>query len=251
MIARVSQTVKRIIHQRRLGRWLLLSGSLLLLFMLLFSTTVMAQDAKPDNAVGFYIQDDQLKWIVPGQGIKVNKLAGLTPADIETLYPMTIQQQAAIIHRIPACPVIVDGVHYTSDQLSLFNGKRLRFIIGKDNSLYAFTTVQQFEQFQQENFGESTGQLAAVVYSYFYKDAEYTGVNFGLTPGYGLPELGAIGMDKAISSARINTSTQWAYLFDYTYYGGDYFGMPPGSTFPWLINQGWNDRASSVWINQQ
>lgn len=57
-------------------------------------------------------------------------------------------------------------------------------------------------------------------------------------------------MDDAISSAKINTSTQWAYLFDYANYGGDYFGMSPGSTYPWLANQGWNDRASSVWINQ-
>jgi len=250
MIARVNQTVKRI-FQRKPGHWLILSGVLLLFFMPLFSTTVMAQDPKPDNAVGFYMQDGQLKWIVAGQDIKVDKLTNLTPADIEKLYPMTPQQQAAIIHRLPTGPVIVDGVHYPADQLSLFNGKRLRFILGKDNNLYAFTTVQQFEQFQQDNFGDIAGQSVTVIYSYFYEDPEYTGVNFGLTPGYGLPELSAIGMDKAISSARINTSTQWAYLFDYTYYGGDYYGMPPSSTYPWLINQGWNDRASSVWINQQ
>jgi hypothetical protein len=229
---------------------LFLSVVLALLSILIFSTTVMAQDVKPDNAVGFYIQDGQLKWIIPGEGIRVDKLARLTPTEIEKLHPMTPQKQANIVQRVPACPVIIDGVRYSPDQISRFNGKRLRFIWGKDNNLYAFTTVLQFEQFQRDNFGDLTGQSVAVAYSYFYKDAQYTGIDFGLLPGYGLPLLSAIGMDKAISSAMINTSTQWAYLFDSTDYQGNYFGMPPGSSYPWLINQGWNDRASSVWINQ-
>lgn len=95
-----------------------------------------------------------------------------------------------------------------------------------------------------------SGQLQRVVYSYFYKAPEYTGVNFGLISGTGLPYLNDIGMDKAISSTRINTSTQWAYLFDAVDFEGNYFGMPPDSTYPWLIYQGWNDRASSVWINE-
>lgn len=250
MITRVSQTVKRVFQQGQPGHWLFFSGILILLFMLLFTTTVMAQDAKPENAVGFYIQDGQLKWIVPGQGINVDKLAGLTPADIEKLHPMDPKQEAAIMHPVPNCPVIVDGIRYAPDQIFLFNGKRLRFVTGKDNNLYAFTTVQEFERFQKEEFAAESEQILRDVYSYFYKDAEYTGVNFGLVPGTGLPELNQIGMDNAISSTKINTSTQWAYLFDYANYGGDWYGMPPGSTYPWLVNQGWNDRASSVWINE-
>jgi hypothetical protein len=248
MIARVGHIVKRVFKPGQTGRLLLLVSVLILILMLFGGAGVIAQDAKPDNAVGFYVVDGNLKWIIPGHGIAVTSLNGLTLSDIEKFYPMTPSQEAGIVHSIPPGPVIIDGVRYAGDQISLFNGKRLRFIVDKDNNLYAFTSVQEFEQLQLQMKQPSLQSLD--VYSFFFRDGYYTGNYFGLIPGNGITDLSQIGMDKAISSTKINTSTQWAYLFAYTNYGGDYFGMSPGSTYPWLANQGWNDRASSVWINQ-
>jgi hypothetical protein len=70
----------------------------------------------------------------------------------------------------------------------------------------------------------------------------------GLDPGNGVPSLSPIGFDNAISSTKISTLAFSAYLFDYTYYGGDYFVMLPGSNHTMLALEGWNDRASSVYV---
>jgi hypothetical protein len=114
---------------------------------------------------------------------------------------------------------------------------------------YAFTSLQGFEQFQQQQFGQPI-QMRLDTYSFFFQDWNYSGNYFGLVPGNGLTDLSQIGLDNSISSTIINTTTQWAYLFESTNYGGDWYGMPPSSSYPNLANQSWNDRASSAWINE-
>ena len=75
--------------------------------------------------------------------------------ELEALYPMSPEAEAAIVHDIPACPVIIDGVSYEPEDVTLFNGQRLRFSVGKDKNLYAFTTVEGLEEFLQDQFGHS------------------------------------------------------------------------------------------------
>lgn len=230
------------------GILFLASLSLVLIVSMLCISQVSAQDAKPANAVGYYTENGKVIWIIPGQGIEVTQLAGATPSMIEKLYPMTPQAEATIIHQIPSSPVIIDGTLYQAKQISLFNGKRLRFITGKDGSLYAFTTSEKLEQFQTKQYGVASPQT--ITNSVFYKDWYYTGQALGLTPGNGLPDLSQIGFDNCISSAVATTTGTWSYIYDYANYGGDYFGMAKGSSYPSLTIQGWNDRASSIWVYQ-
>ena len=225
-----------------------LSSAILILVIAVFCTNAaLAQDAKPDNAVGYYTKDGKVTWIIPGKGIDVTQHAGMTPSVLEKLYPMTPESEAAIVHPVPASQIIIDGTHFEGKQIALFNGKRLRFIEGKDGTLYAFTTPEKLEQFQKEQYGVSKQMPTSSV---FYKDAWYTGQVLGLSPGYGLPYLYQIWFDNCISSVEATTTGSWTYLFDYTNYGGDYFGMARGSNYPWLALQGWEDRAESVWVYQ-
>ena len=235
-------------------RVLLVSIGLVLLLGLFSGMGVMAQGDIPEDAVGFYTKDGEVHWIVPGAGIDITDLSGMTPADLEALFPMSAEAEAAIVHQVPPRPVVIDGVPYEADGVSLFDGQRLRFIVGNDRVLYAFTTMEGLEQFKQEQYGQPTpqgssmagGQSLLDTLSMFYEDWWYGGDYFGLAPGYGLPYLYQIGFDDMISSVQVNSAASWAYLFDYVNYGGDYFAMEGGTNWPVLSLYGWNDRASSV-----
>jgi hypothetical protein len=248
MIIRVKARVKRVIQTRQLERFLLLCGIIVLLLELLNTTRADAGDPKPNGAVGFYVKDGEATWIFPGGVVQTTEL-GLTISEFEKLHPLAAKAESAIVHIVPACPVIIDGIVYPARGISLFNGKRLRFVTDIDDNLCAFTTAQRFEQFQRQQFAQIL-HLEADMYGYFYQGSNYTGGYVSLMPGTGITALSPYAMDNDISSTGIYTATQWAYLFDYDNYGGDWYAMPPASAYPNLSNQGWNDRASSVWINQ-
>jgi hypothetical protein len=249
MIIRVKETVKGTTRNRWLARLLFQCGIIVLLIMTLNSTGVAADSPQPAGAVGFYVKDGKTTWLIPGKGIPITYTPGLTLADIEKLYSSTAKAESSIVHSIPSCPVIIDGTIYAAEKITQFNGKRLRFVTGPDNNLYAFTTLRGFEQFQLAQFGQ-TMMLRLDSSSYFYQNANFGGSNVWLIPGAGITDLNYVSLDNAISSTIINTSSQWAYLFDSVNYVGDWYGMPPGSSYSNLIYQGWNDRASSIWINQ-
>jgi len=211
----------------------------------LFVTPVSAQSVRPERAVGYYTQNGQTFWLTPGKNVTVFP-PGTSPSDIEAMFPMSPSAEKAIIHQIPPCPVVVDGVKYDAKDISLFDGVRLRFITGKDGALYAFTTARGLEQFQQSGTGV-IGQ--SISDSIFYKDWLFGGDRFSLSPGCGFQDLSQIGFDNCISSVQVGASS-WAYLFDYAYYAGDYFAMQPGSNHSALTFEGWNDRATSVYVSQ-
>ena len=241
-----------------------LLGALLIIGIATFlSGAVSAQDEKPDNAVGYYTQDGKVVWIIPGKGIDVTQHSAMGPCLIEKLYPMTPEAEAAIVHTALPCPIIIDGTTYEGKQITLFDGKRLRYTSGKDGKLYGFTTPEKMEQFIKKEYGitfpdklvplqKEQGRVSIEKASAtaFWKDAWYTGQAMALAPGNGIPYLYQIGFDNCISSVQTNTTGSLSYLFDSTNYGGEYYGMPSGSSYPWLALQGWDDRASSVWINQ-
>jgi len=243
-----SQKIPQQLLSSRLNQRIILLTVICLALVGLFSagTPNGVETAKPKDAVGGYTKNGQTFWIVPGGDINVTIAGKLTPAQLEALYPMSAADEAKIVHAIPPCPVIIDGVKYKPEDISLFNGKRLRFIAGKDGSLYAFTTPEGLEQFQVENRPSSA---VPNNYSNFYRDAFYSGESFGLLPGCGCPTLSQMGFDKSVSSAKATTAAAWSYLYDLTNYQGDSFAMPGGSNYSMLIFQGWNDRASSVYVS--
>ena len=204
------------------------------------------QSEKPENAVGFYTKNGETVWIVPGRDIKVTMTGKLSPSEMETLFPMSPEDEAKIVHIIPSCPVIIDGIKYKPEEINLFNGKRLWFIVGPDGNLYAFTTTEGLERFQVENRPVS---IMSDGDSLFYWNIWYSGESFGLAPGYGFPYLSDLGFDNAVSSVRATPTAAWTYIFDDTGYQGDSFAMAGGSNYSMLYFQGWNDRASSAWVS--
>jgi hypothetical protein len=214
---------------------------------LLTSPVAASSSLRPQDAAGYYTKDGQTFWLYAGKGVDVMP-PGTTPSQLEALYPMPSVAEKSIVHQIPQCPVVIDGVKYEPKDINLFNGIRLRFITGNDGTLYAFTTAKALEQFQGES--AQIAPLWETPDSVFYKDWLYTGESFGIVPGVGLPDLGQIFFDNCISSVKVSTLASWAYIFDYTNYGGDYFAMQPGSNHSALTLEGWNDRASSVYVAQ-
>ena len=243
-----SQKIPQQLLSSRLNQRIILLTVICLALVGLFSagTPNGVETAKPKDAVGGYTKNGQTFWIVPGGDIDVTIAGKLTPAQLEALYPMSAADEAKIVHAIPPCPVIIDGVKYKPEDISLFNGKRLRFIAGNDGSLYAFTTPEGLEQFQIEIRPSSA---VPNNYSNFYRNVLYSGESFGLLPGCGYRYLSQIGFDKAVSSAKATTAAAWSYLYEQTNYQGDSFVMPGGSNYSMLIFQGWNDRASSVYVS--
>jgi hypothetical protein len=209
-----------------------------------------AQPERPANAVGYYTKNGQTFWIVPGGDIDVT-IGNYTPSQLEALYPMAAADEAKIVHPIPAGPVIIDGVKYKPEDIGLFNGKRLHFITGSDGNLYAFTTSEGLEEFIKNDLvkPQTIKSSANAVDSIFFTDVWYAGESVGLQPGTGLTELSPLGFDNAISSVKASPSSSFTFLYDLPGYLGDSFTMQGGSNHSMLLFEGWNDRASSVYVS--
>jgi hypothetical protein len=168
----------------------------------------------------------------------------LTPSELEKLFPMSPEVEASLVHVVPSCTVIIDGIEYPPDQINKFDGQRLRFTIGEKGELYAFTRVEDLEKFQaayQKNVALRS------VDSMFYVDWWYGGQIYSLpTSNHYQPFLGSV-FDNAISSVKAGTGVAWVYLCDEVQYGGDYLSIAGGSDIPILQLYGWNDRTSSIW----
>jgi hypothetical protein len=107
-----------------------------------------------------------------GSTLKVNDFGGMTMAEILEIIKMSPEAEAKIIHQVPSCPVIIDGVKYEPEQIHLFDGQQLGFISGKDGNLYAFTTEEGLQRFKEAE-GLTKDFLSPKIagsMSYFYKD---------------------------------------------------------------------------------
>jgi hypothetical protein len=224
-----------------------LSLALLVMLLALHGSVSAQSSTRPPDAVGFYTKDGVTHWIVPGGNVRVDVLGKLSPGEMETRYPMSADEEKAIVHEVPPCPVVIDGVTYKPEDISLFDGTRLRFVTGSDGTLYAFTTAEGLEKFLQESSADTKSALLDTL-STFYKDIWYSGEQCAAAPGCGFPYLSDIAFDDAISSVQVNSAAFLAYLYDYANYRGDYFVMLSGSNHYMLSLEGWNDRASSVYI---
>jgi hypothetical protein len=249
MIASFIKTVKSVFRNRLPGEFLLLSGILITIMAVFFSTIVTAQDERPDNALGYYTKDGKAIWIFPEDNIITTDTRNLSPSEMEKLYPMSPEDEAAIVHTEPTCPVIVDGIRHKGKEISKFNGRRLYFVIGKDGNFYAFTTPERLEQFQAEN-SELESMLSGGLISEFYENIGYMGREFGMDPGDIITNLSWIGFDNILSSVKASSTASWVYLYDLYDRQGDCLAIPGGMDVWELVTYGWNDRASSVWVKQ-
>ena len=76
-----------------------------------------------------------------------NQKVILSLSEITAMYPMSPEDEAAIVHTTPQVPVIINGIKYDPEDVVLFNGQRLHFTVGKDKQLYAFSDVKELEEF--------------------------------------------------------------------------------------------------------
>jgi len=188
------------------------------------------------------------------QDSDVNTAKGQTlrPSEIIALYPMSFEDEAAIVHETPMCPVIIDGVTYKGNEISIFNGKRLHFTMDKGGNLYAFTDVLEMEKYLESEYGpifDSTidsGMLLTLDDdSELFSDWWYGGNVLWFPSGYQFPQLTQIGWNDCISSAKISEEGP-VTLWEHEWYGGDSLTMSPGSNHSMLSLEGWNDKASSI-----
>ena len=219
------------------------------------SAIALAQDRDSESTtdMAYVVKDGKIQWLLPDEEMKE-----MTEEEYNKKYQMSAEDEAAIVHDIPPCPVIIDGIQYEPEQIHLFDGQRLGFTVGNDGKLYAFTTEEGIEKFRQQQSTssiekiESSGEMATLdIYSYFYEDWYYGGDFLAVPPGYPqgyIPNLGvpAIGMDNMISSFIASSAASKIRLYDYTNYGGDYFERSGGTSIAWLYLYGWNDKASSL-----
>lgn len=232
--------LKQFINYQSVARLLL---SVLAASQVLFSISVAAQDEEPADTAGYYTQGGKTSYFTPGKD--ANIVSGTyTPSRLEILFPMSEEAEKLIVHQVPSCPVIIDGITYKADDVALFNGKRLRYVNGPDGMLHAFSTVVGLEAY----LAEQNIALAVDTRSYFYTDWLYMGEMLALNPGFGILDLVPLGFNDAISSAKASLSASAAYLYEHINFGGDYLVMLPGSNHSSLSLEGWNDRASSVYV---
>jgi len=210
----------------------------------------------PEGVVAYVSLDGGKQWIPikEEKGVAERIPSGMTKAQFMAQHAMSPEAEAAIIHKVPPCPVIIDGVLYEPEQIHFFDGQRLGFTVGNDGRLYAFTTDEALVKFQQEQCGQLSeketsmaGSMILGSYSFFYEDTYFTGQRqLAAPPRTALPDLSEIPGDfnNIFSSEEINSAATSATLFDDYDYWGDYFDRPGGTSYEDLGDYGWNDRAS-------
>lgn len=214
------------------------------------NTLVMAQDidTSTKDPLAYVMIDGKIHWLSPSEDTKK-----MTEGTYNAEYQLSPEEEAAIIHDVPPCAVIIDGVKYEPEQIHLFDGQRLRFTIDNENNLYAFTTeegIDKFHKTQREliskEFNPDALPLSAG-YSFFYEDISYGGMYLAVPAGYPngyLPNLGI--MNDKISSFRLDSGIYKACLYEDIDYGGDVFERVGGTNISCLWIFGWNDKASSL-----
>lgn len=211
---------------------------------------VMAQDTEtpPDDSAAYIIVDGKIHWLSPSEEMK-----RMTEEEYNKKYQLSPEKEAAIIHDVPPCPVIINGTKYEPKQIHIFDGQRLRFTVDNKNTLYAFTTEEGIDKFHQKqreliSNGIDPGVLPmSAGYSFFYEHMEFGGMCLAVPPGYPegyLPELGI--MDNKISSFWLDSGIYKACLYEEPNYGGDVFERVGGTSIACLWFFGWNDKASSL-----
>ena len=244
MIARCRAAVNKNSLPVRCRRLLVPLIVTLAAYLILLPPGINAREDWPEGAVGFYTENGETHWLIPGQGVDID-VGGYSPSELEALHPMPTEAEKAIVHQVPPCPVVIDGITYKPEEISLFDGIRLRFVYGYDGILYAFTTAEGLERFLEE---QTVAREADPLLSVFFKDWFFMGDAFTLSPGCGLPVLSQIGYNDSVSSAWASELCSCAVLCEDDYYLGDAFVMLPGSQHQALSLEGWNDRASSAYV---
>lgn len=235
-----------------INRKKMIVGAFLILLSCLVggNAVALARDTEdPSNNSGAYLMmDGKILRLSPDK-----ETNDMTEEEYNKKYRLSPEDESKIIHEVPPCPVIIDGIKYEPEQIHLFDGQRLRFTVDNENNLYAFTTEDAIDKFHHkqrellanENIGDVV--LLSAGYSYFYEDMYFGGAGLAVPPGYPGGYVANLGvMNDKISSFILDDGIYKACLFEDLYYSGDVFERVGGTMITSLWIFGWNDRASSL-----
>lgn len=216
---------------------------------LMGGNAALAKDAEnpSTNSSAYLMMDGKIHWLSSDK-----EMNAMTEEEYNERYQLSPEDESKIIHKVPPCPVIIDGIKYEPEQIYLFDGQRLRFTVDNKNNLYAFTTEKAIDKFHQKQrvlSRETPGDvfLMSAGYSYFYEHMYFGGTGLAVPPGYPGGYIANLGvMNDKISSFILDDVIYKACLFEDLYYGGDVFERVGGTMITSLWIFGWNDRASSL-----
>ncbi|MCL0094468.1 hypothetical protein M1N58_01020 [Dehalococcoidales bacterium] len=206
---------------------LLASISLVLLLGLFGGTAVMGQGDRPEDKVIF--SDD----FPAGAEDKVI-ISELGEVDLlEELRRAVDMYRGEFVHQAPARPLIIDGIRYEPEQIRLFDGQWLGFVLGNDGMLYAFTTPEETVKFMEQQMEKRelrSGQETSSGPSYFYEHWFYGGWSFPVWPGWWANLFGKY--NNEISSVKATAAARWTVLYDGHNRTGESFSIQGATVSP-------------------
>jgi len=207
-----------------------------------------AAEPNEGELVGWYSNDGG-KTLTPltEEPGKVERMpVDVTMENFMVAHRMSPEAEAKIVHRVPPCPFIYNGVAYQPEEINKFNGRQLGFTVANDGKLYAFTGFETLADFLSKQSGIDQLLWPPPEYSMFYEDYYYGGQNqLGVAPNTTIFNLSY--MNDLISSMQISAyATNGCTLFEDIDLEGDYFAVNGNTSWPVLASYGWNDRASSL-----
>ena len=179
-------------------------------------------------------------------------ISGLSISEIENLFPMSAEAEAAIKHASPGISFMVDGIGYKPEEVSFFDGQRLRFAFDAKGTLHAFTSAKGLEDFITGEYGNpeqsdtSMMGMESTTMAKFWEHMGYSGQIKAIAAGMSSSSLGSI--NNKISSADVDGGMRGALLYDYENFQGDSFFIPGGTRYYLLMY--FNDLASSIYTLQ-
>ncbi|MDD5122174.1 MAG: hypothetical protein PHX97_02195 [Dehalococcoidales bacterium] len=202
---------------------------IMLTIVFIFGVNVMAADDSQTTIKSNNIENPQIV---------------LSLSEIIAMYPMSPEDEAAIVHTIPQVPVIIDGIKYKPEDVTLFNGQRLHFTVGENKELYAFSDIKELEEFLQSQYGSGNSALEADA-AVLYEHITYLGSTLGMPPHELLVNFVDLDFnDKA--SSWVVAGNIMATIWEHIEFGGNSLSLGNGM-YPFLALYGFNDKASSAY----
>lgn len=180
----------------------------------------------------------------------------------------------SIEHKVPQMKLEIDGTSYKPEEIKLFNGKKLHFVVNNKTDaqgiMIGFSTQDNLKEYlksKKVRYSDNTDAMIDTNQSMKYRvpsvGKAYEHINFRgkvlilptLNNRYRYADLRNYYRDSflwwywndwndVISSIKVFDF--WVVFHEHIHYGGDDFMMEPRTEIRNLVSYGWNDKISSI-----